>query len=167
MAADINFLMLDEPTNHLDITSREWIEEAVHSFDGALLFVSHDRFFISKFANRIWELRDGAIYDFKGSFDEYRREKQLEAERAPIVVQTTEKKEKTKQAPKTNKKLNDKKLREVEREISKIEERIAEIENEIQEKSSDFEALSKLYEENTALNSELEEKMLLWESLYE
>ncbi len=167
MAADINFLMLDEPTNHLDITSREWIEEAVHSFDGALLFVSHDRFFISKFANRIWELRDGAIYDFKGSFDEYRREKQLEAERTPAPVSQAEKKEKPKQAPKTNKKLNDKKLREVEREISKIEERIAEIESEIQEKTSDFEALSALYEENTVLNSELEEKMLLWESLYE
>lgn len=167
MAADINFLMLDEPTNHLDITSREWIEEAVHSFDGALLFVSHDRFFISKFANRIWELRDGVIYDFKGSFDEFRKEKQLEAERTSVVVQSSEKKEKTKPVQKTNKKLNDKKLREVEREISKIEERIAEIETEIQENSSDFESLSKLYEENTALNSELEEKMLLWESLYE
>ena len=167
MASDINFLMLDEPTNHLDITSREWIEEAIHSFDGALLFVSHDRFFISKFANRIWELRDGVIYDFKGSFDEYRKEKQLESERTVTEVQAIPKKDKPKQAQKTNKKLNDKKLREVEREIAKIEARISEIENEIQEKSSDFEALSKLYEENTALNSELEEKMLLWESLYE
>ncbi|MBQ5777876.1 MAG: ABC-F family ATP-binding cassette domain-containing protein, partial [Oscillospiraceae bacterium] len=71
MAGDINLLLLDEPTNHLDISSREWIEEAVEDYDGALLFVSHDRFFINKFANRIWELRDGEIYDFIGSFDAF------------------------------------------------------------------------------------------------
>ncbi|MBR3848645.1 MAG: ABC-F family ATP-binding cassette domain-containing protein, partial [Oscillospiraceae bacterium] len=116
MAGDINLLILDEPTNHLDITSREWIEEAVEEYTGALLFVSHDRFFINKFANRIWELRDGVINDFVGTFDEFRREKQLLAlrkETAP-VKKTVEKKEKPK-AP--NKKQNDKKLREIEREI--------------------------------------------------
>jgi len=165
MAGDINLLILDEPTNHLDITSREWIEEAVEEYSGALLFVSHDRFFINKFANRIWELRDGDIYDFEGTFDAFRREKQLLAvkkESAPSVKR--EKKEKPK-AP--NKKMNDKKLREVEREISKLEERLSEIEAEEASSASDFEALSKLFEEKEALNMALEEKMLLWESLYE
>ncbi len=167
MAADINLLLLDEPTNHLDITSREWIEEAVSDFDGALLFVSHDRFFISKFANRIWELSNGMIYDFKGGFDEYRREKQLREENTRREKIPVEKKEKPKDAQKTNKKANDKKLREVEREISKIEERLAAIEGEIENASSDFEELNRLYAESEALNTELEEKMLLWESLYE
>lgn len=168
MAADMNFLLLDEPTNHLDITSREWIEEAVDSYEGALLFVSHDRFFISKFANRIWELRDGKIRDFRGSFENYRKTIQLELQRAVEVPSPIrEKVEKTKSQNKTNKKLNDKKLREVEREIAKLEERISEIEAEIEASASDFEALSRLYEENAALSAELEEKMLIWESLYE
>ncbi len=165
MAGDINLLILDEPTNHLDITSREWIEEAVEEYSGALLFVSHDRFFINKFANRIWELRNGEIYDFVGTFDEFRREKQLQALRLPPPApQKKEKKEK----PKTvNKKLNDKKIRDVEREISKIEERLSEIEAEEISASSDFETLSKLFEEKESLNALLEEKMLFWESLYE
>ena len=167
MAADINLLLLDEPTNHLDITSREWIEEAVADFDGALLFVSHDRFFISKFANRIWELRDGVIYDFKGSFDEYRREKQLHEEALQKNKVPVEKREKKESTPKVNKKLNDKKIRETEREISKLEESIAEKEREIDKSSSDFEALNRLYGEMEALNAELEEKMALWEALYE
>ena len=56
MDEQISFLILDEPTNHLDIAAREWIEEAVEAFDGTLLFVSHDRYFINRFATRIWEL---------------------------------------------------------------------------------------------------------------
>ncbi len=165
MAGDINLLLLDEPTNHLDISSREWIEEAVSDFDGALLFVSHDRYFTSKFANRVWELRDGKIYDFEGSFDDFRREKQLLLEN--MQNKPSEKKTEKKEKPKApNKKLNDKKLREVEREISQIEKRLSEIADEETAASSDFETLSKLFEEKEVLNLQLEEKMLIWEELY-
>ncbi len=72
MDEDINFLILDEPTNHLDIASREWIENAVEQFGGTLLFVSHDRYFINKFATRIWELEGGAIHDYPFGFEKYR-----------------------------------------------------------------------------------------------
>ena len=72
MKDDINFLIMDEPTNHLDIASREWIEEAVEAYQETLLFVSHDRYFINRFATRIWELEDGIIHDFKGTFEQYR-----------------------------------------------------------------------------------------------
>lgn len=71
MQQDINLLVLDEPTNHLDIQSREWIEEALSGFGGTILFVSHDRYFINKFATRVWELKDGTITDFDGTYSEY------------------------------------------------------------------------------------------------
>ena len=61
----INLLVLDEPTNHLDIASREWIECAIDEYEGTLLFVSHDRYFVDKFATRVWELEGGVIRDFK------------------------------------------------------------------------------------------------------
>jgi ATPase subunit of ABC transporter with duplicated ATPase domains len=66
-----NFLILDEPTNHLDNDSREWIEEAVSEFDGTILFISHDRYFLNKFASRIWSMKDGGITDFIGGFEDY------------------------------------------------------------------------------------------------
>ncbi len=71
MQGDVNFLVLDEPTNHLDIPSREWIEEAVSQFGGTILFISHDRYFINKFGDRIWELEDGRITDYRGTYEEY------------------------------------------------------------------------------------------------
>ena len=71
MQGDVNFLVLDEPTNHLDIPSREWIEEAVSQFGGTILFISHDRYFINKFGDRIWELEDGCITDYQGTYEEY------------------------------------------------------------------------------------------------
>ena len=65
MDEQTSFLILDEPTNHLDIAAREWVEEAVEAFDGTLLFVSHDRYFINRFATRIWELENQTIRDFQ------------------------------------------------------------------------------------------------------
>ena len=71
MQEKVNFLILDEPTNHLDIESREWIEDAVADWEGTILFISHDRYFLNKFASRIWDMKDGQIADFYGSYDEY------------------------------------------------------------------------------------------------
>ncbi|MBR5217104.1 MAG: ABC-F family ATP-binding cassette domain-containing protein [Oscillospiraceae bacterium] len=91
MDEEINFLVLDEPTNHLDIASREWIEEAVEAFDGTLLFVSHDRYFINRFATRIWELADGTITDYPMGFAEYRAVKAEEKRSAPAAVKQEKK----------------------------------------------------------------------------
>lgn len=93
MDEEINLLILDEPTNHLDIAAREWIEEAVEAFDGTLLFVSHDRYFIQRFATRIWELADGTITDYPMGFAQYRAVKAQE--KAPQPVKAPEKKEDT------------------------------------------------------------------------
>ncbi|MBO9572726.1 MAG: ATP-binding cassette domain-containing protein [Chitinophagaceae bacterium] len=66
-----NFLMLDEPTNHLDIHSVELLVEALNKYEGTIILVSHDRYFISKAANKIWEIVDGEIKEFKGSYAEW------------------------------------------------------------------------------------------------
>ena len=71
MQKNVNFLLLDEPTNHLDIASREWIENALADFEGTMLFVSHDRYFLSRFAEQIWSMEDGIITKYDCGFDEY------------------------------------------------------------------------------------------------
>ncbi|MCL2202314.1 MAG: ATP-binding cassette domain-containing protein [Defluviitaleaceae bacterium] len=67
MQDKVNFLILDEPTNHLDIESREWIEDAVADFDGTLLMISHDRYFLNRFASRVWHMEDGEITELAGA----------------------------------------------------------------------------------------------------
>lgn len=71
MQRDTNFLLLDEPTNHLDIASREWIERALEEFGGTILFVSHDRYFLNKFADKIWSMDQGTIAPYDCSFEEF------------------------------------------------------------------------------------------------
>ncbi len=79
MQNDVNFLLLDEPTNHLDIATREWIETVLADFDGTMLFVSHDRYFLNKFATKIWSMGNGTIIQYECGFDEY-----LEASRPSV-----------------------------------------------------------------------------------
>jgi len=71
MQKNINFLLLDEPTNHLDIASREWIENALLDFEGAMLFVSHDRYFLNKFADKVWRMGNGMIIQYDCGFIDY------------------------------------------------------------------------------------------------
>ncbi len=71
MQNNVNFLLLDEPTNHLDIATREWIENALTDFEGTMLFVSHDRYFLNKFADQIWSMENGVITKYGCGFDEY------------------------------------------------------------------------------------------------
>ena len=71
MQNNTNFLILDEPTNHLDIESREWVEDAIYDFNGTILFISHDRYFLNKFADKIWHMENGEITEYIGGFEEY------------------------------------------------------------------------------------------------
>jgi ATP-binding cassette subfamily F protein 3 len=77
-----NLLVLDEPTNHLDIPAKQMLEEALTAYEGALLLVSHDRFFISRVANRIVELRDGELHLYRGEYNYYQEKKRQEEEAA-------------------------------------------------------------------------------------
>ena len=156
MGADINFLILDEPTNHLDIASREWMEDALSDYEQTLLFVSHDRYFIKKFATRIWALADGKITDFRGGYGDYCKWR----ERQEVFAQTernTTRKKAVKKEPSPNKERASAKL---EREIAKLEEKAAELERQCEEYSADYQKLMELDAQKKDLDDEL---MLLYE----
>ena len=156
MGADINFLILDEPTNHLDIASREWMEDALSDYEQTLLFVSHDRYFIEKFATRIWALADGKITDFRGGYGDYCKWR----ERQEVFAQTernTTRKKAVKKEPSPNKERASAKL---EREIAKLEEKAAELERLCEEYSADYQKLMELDAQKKDLDDEL---MLLYE----
>ena len=166
MDDEINFLILDEPTNHLDIASREWIEEAVESYDGALLFVSHDRYFINRFATRIWELSDGTITDWPMGFAEYRRQKALEESQKQPEEKTVKEKNVT-EKPRGNKaqQMARRQLTICEREIAKTEERLVELDTRMEGAACDYEKLSALTEERDAVQRDLEALYEKWETL--
>ena len=171
MKEDVNFLILDEPTNHLDILSREWMEDALTDYSEALLFVSHDRYFISRFATRIWELEDGVITDWRCPFEEYRARKER-LRQAALARQAEEKKQLRKEQPKREKptggqKALQKKLAATEREIAALEEKLKELETAIEENATDYEALGRLFEEKTAAEAEIEAKYEDWGVLSE
>ncbi len=165
MDEKINLLILDEPTNHLDIASREWVEDALEEFEGTLLFVSHDRYFVNKFATRIWELSGGTIRDFPCGYEKYVSILEKERIAAPVSRDRKEKKE-TREKPKTSgSKLLEKQLRAVEREIEKQETLTAELDRQITESSSDYQALAPLMEQKQQADEQLSRLMDEWERL--
>ena len=163
MDEKINLLILDEPTNHLDIASREWIEAAVEDYEGTLLFVSHDRYFVDRFATRIWVLEDGTIQDYRCGYEKYRSILAHEAEKPKAAPVKAEKKEKPK--AKGGDKALEKKLRAVERDIEKQEALVAEFEPQIEAAASDYQELTRLLAEKEAAEAELEALMEQWEQL--
>jgi len=169
MDDDINFLILDEPTNHLDIASREWIEEAVEAYDGTLLFVSHDRYFINRFATRIWELSEGTITDYPMGFAQYRQVKaQEEAERIepPKPVREKPPAERPQRGNKAQQAAR-RQLTICERDIAKAEERIAALEADMEAAACDYERLNELVQEKDAAQAELDGLYERWEQLSE
>ena len=160
MDEKINLLILDEPTNHLDIASREWIEAAIEEFEGVLLFVSHDRYFIEKFAERIWLLEDGTIRDFPCGYAKYRSILEHEAAAKPaITAAPKEKKEKPKGGTKESEKL----VRRLEREIEKQEQLIAALDEKIEAAAADYQELSRLLGEKESAEDMLMNLMEQWE----
>ena len=164
MDEKINLLILDEPTNHLDIASREWVEAAIEEFEGVLLFVSHDRYFIEKFAERIWALEDGTIRDFKCGYSKYRSILEHEAMAKPVV--TAEPKVK-KEKPKGGTKEIDKLIRRLEREIEKQENMIAELDSKIEISGADYQELTRLLGEKEEAELVLMDLMEQWETAQE
>ncbi len=161
MDEKINLLILDEPTNHLDIASREWVEAAIEEFEGVLLFVSHDRYFIEKFAERIWLLEDGTIRDFPCGYQKYRSIIEHEKAAKPVILDAPKAK---KEKPKGGTKEQDKLIRRLEREIEKQEAVVAEFEGKIEAASADYQELTRLLQEREAAEVILMDLMEQWES---
>lgn len=165
MSGQINLLVLDEPTNHLDIQSREWIESAVDDFEGTLIFVSHDRYFIDRFAQRVWQIENGSVTDFKGAYEEFTlarsRAMSPPAQSAAQVI--PEKKEKPKRAGGT--KILEKQTLAAERAVAKAEEDLYDLTQEIEAASSDFLKLQELYQKREQLDEEILKLYATWESL--
>ena len=161
-----NLLILDEPTNHLDINSREALEEALTEYDGTLIAVSHDRYFISKLSNRILAFgaeEKGKIFDYKGSYDEflnYRAQYMTTKENGVEVKKETEAKSeylKKKEEASAKRKLEHK-IEVSKKEVERIEKRIEEIDTESESvASADHKRLAELYEEKEALEEKLME----------
>ena len=163
MDEKINLLVLDEPTNHLDIDSREWLEDALEDYEGTLIFVSHDRYFVNKFATRIWELENGQIRDYLCGYEKYRSIKEKEAIAAPAPEKP---KKEHKEKPKTSgSKMLEKKVRTLEREIEKQEALSAELDTKIEAAAADYQELARLMEEKQQAEDTLAQMMEQWEAL--
>ena len=142
IAAKGNFLLLDEPTNHLDMQSVEMLIEALNKYTGTLIIVSHDRYFISKTANKIWNIEEGKINEFNGPYDEWAvwRQDKLKREQAaaappPKAAPAAKKEEK----PKNN--ISNDQLNALRKEYQKQQKLFAKLEEDINKLKQDVAAL--------------------------
>ena len=169
-----NFLILDEPTNHLDIDSKEVLENALIDFDGTLLFVSHDRYFINRVATQVLELSENGSTLYLGDYDYYVEKKtELEATQMQEVLLTNQEKESASAIDYQTQKESQKELRKLMRQIENLETEIEELETQSQAiseqmlETNDAEKLMELQVELDKISHRLEEAMLEWEELSE
>ncbi|MBQ2866719.1 MAG: ATP-binding cassette domain-containing protein [Clostridia bacterium] len=155
MGKSVNTLFLDEPTNHLDILSRQWVEDAIDEYSETLIFVSHDRYFIDRFATRIWLVENGQITDFDGGWEALREmlrrreiaEKAAKQQPAASIGKKEEKKPQKNSSQKEKKQLAAK--------IAAAEKRLEQIDAEMEEYASDYVKLGELFEEKEELEMTL------------
>ncbi|HBN1243335.1 TPA: ABC-F family ATP-binding cassette domain-containing protein, partial [Enterococcus faecium] len=171
-----NFLILDEPTNHLDIDNKEVLENALIDYDGTLLFVSHDRYFINRIATKVVELSENGSKVYLGDYDYYLEKKQEEEEIAELLAQ-----DEPESAPApTNKsdyyqsKEQQKLIRSLQRKITQVEEEMARIDEWIDqleqemvapENLEDHVKLNELNQDLEAARQDQETKLTEWEEL--
>lgn len=179
MLSDANFLLLDEPTNHLDIDSKEILEHAVNNFEGTVLYVSHDRYFINTTASRILNLTQKQIVNYPGNYDYY-LEKKEDAERAQLGTSLQDN-SKAEVNPSPANKLNwqqqkeeQARLRKIENELKKTESEIEQLETRNTEiglqlqdpaNGTNIQLLQELSKEHETNGNRLEELMEQWEAL--
>ncbi|KJY56220.1 ABC-F family ATP-binding cassette domain-containing protein [Lactobacillus melliventris] len=172
-----NFLLMDEPTNHLDLEAKEVLEKALQDFDGTLLFVSHDRYFINQLANKIVEIKDGTAQVYEGDYNYYLNEK---TKQNAVSASTSANEDTTVIEPEKNKnklsyqeqKLRDSQKRKLQREVENTENKIEKLEKEqkdIQSQMADpeiatnFDKLGPLQEQLSAVQKHLDDANDAWE----
>ena len=183
MLSDANFLILDEPTNHLDIQGKEVLEEAIRNYEGTVLYVSHDRYFINKTATRIIELFSNRFDNYIGNYDYYIEKKEdvraygelQQKDKEPLEAidpeeaQRLEEKESKRLDWENQKELSAKRrkwqnaLQKAEEKIAQLEERKEELTASMEEVGSDVGRLMEIHREQEAIEKELEEQYAIWE----
>jgi ATP-binding cassette subfamily F protein 3 len=181
-----HMLLLDEPTNHLDIQGRQALLEALLAYNGTLVFVSHDRYFIQELAGRILEIRDGLVTSFPGTYEEYIQAKEGggrnphrisrgpvqgagpagEQEPAEEKQERIQQREERKAVQRAEQKRQ-RQRQETEEEINTLEAELAVLEQEMNlpEVAMDYSRLEKLHERAAAIRERLDQRYALWEGL--
>lgn len=174
---DANFLLLDEPTNHLDIPAQETLQETLEAYSGTVLMVSHDRYLVDRLATQIWEVADGRLRVYKGSYQDYLaiRQRELAAakEAAQMAAQASIEPDKAAQNGGQLSKNEQRRLREelttLEDEIEATEQAIQQISADLQKATEDqsFDKIQSLSEAYASAEINLEELMNRWEKMHE
>ncbi len=178
MLSGANVLLMDEPTNHLDISSKEAFEQALMEFEGTVIVVSHDRYFLNKIPDRIFELHRNTITNFLGGYDYYVEKKQsiesgkkhlenLSSDSSAKDLSAKEQNKLNRKLDKENqaeKKRKERQIQQLEREIEEVEDKIISIEEEMckEENFADHQKLTELQGEHARLKEALEIKYEKW-----
>ena len=171
-----NFFLLDEPTNHLDTPSREALENTLAEYDGTMLIISHDRYFINKLADRIIEITPDGVKEYLGNYDYYLEKTSAETIKATLNINNTDGKPKPKvneyklrkeEQARERKRQND--LKKTEERIEELDNLIESVQNELQSEAviADYEKLMELTNQLETLQNEQAEVYALWEDLIE
>jgi ATP-binding cassette subfamily F protein 3 len=170
LLAPSNFLLLDEPTNHLDMRAKDVLLDALSKYNGTVVLVSHDRYFIDNLATRIFEIEDGHVHVYPGNYEDYLWRKQggpeavAQSVAAPASVASRD-------SNGTGKRVNPMKLQKLRDRLSAVEKQVAALESEIathEAALADFKSVEetvRLDELVTARRRELETRVAEWESL--
>ncbi len=167
----VNLLILDEPTNHLDIDSREILEEMLIEFEGTILFVSHDRYFIARLSNRIAEMEDKRLKYYAGNYEYYREQKKREiSQKEAAKARSKNEKQKMVRTTGRPKKASPKHIYEMEKLeacIEKLENNLNTLNKDMEFNANDADKLLELYNQQSALKLDLSEKYERWEKVSE
>lgn len=168
MLEKANTLLLDEPTNHLDLPSKEALDSAVKNYEGTVILVSHDRYFLNKVADKIIELTPNGVFCYNGNYDEYINRKndiiQNEEKAKSVNVSSAESYEITKRRQANIRNLQ-KKIETAENNIETKEEEVENIKQQITDAGSDYEKVKELYEKQEKSEKELDDLYELWNTL--
>ena len=176
MLSNANFLILDEPTNHLDIMSKEILEDAINRYEGTVLYVSHDRYFINRTASRILELTGQTFVTYIGNYDYYLEKKDILSVSLPAAQQTASTADSESKADWKQQKEEQARLRKRENDLKKCEERIEKLENRKQELDEEMAKpdvatnvarLQEISKEQEGIEAELGALYEMWEELAE